>query len=476
MIVRVDYGKQPIKSFDYKDNGVGEKYHSNTRGSLPIINTTKDSIQEKVSIFEGIDNTETRVMSAQNQTGFSNAEYPTVDFTTLLTNRKDTPQINTIGLMMTEMITGTDLNVNSEDEEAKQICEEFANKTDLYEKIKSIVDVGLTTGFEIFARVRGEKNVLKNIEEFDMRTVVAVQRDAYGNNKKYIISTGSKYAPIDATDDLIPVYFNRLGREPFGLSYFHSMAITRQIGNRKTRPLVKALQSLDDVVIGTLENFAWPVQYITLDNLTPEQLKEESQKYKDMKPGDMIVGTKKPDIDRREPTTANFAPYIDHFKNLLQHGTGFPLDMLTGDFASRASSQTADSFFMRRIKAYQKQIVNMVKRDIFEELLRSIGWKDTRIQKAAITVEFESHTSVQYTPEIVADRVDKGIWTKKEARQYDKSNGQDLFDDDEIDQDEEQQDTEDQTQTDPQAENLRIAQMNQRAKEIKTLQKDMKKK
>ena len=364
-------------------------------------------------------------------------EKPPVTFKTLVDLRNETPQLDTIIGFETDMIVGTDLNINADNEEAKELCEDFANETALYDKVRNHTNTALTTGFGILVRVR-KQGLLTNIEEFDITSLEETYRDEWGNTVGYLQRLGGEDYPITDVGDHIPLIFKKNGRSAYGLSEFHAMAVNRTTGNRTTRPLAKALQSLDDVVIGTLENFAFPIEYHTYEGANTEQLEEEARKYKERKPGDVFFINRPHEIDRREPTQAKFEPFFQHFNDLLQHGTGFPLDMLTGDFTSRASSETADSFFMRKIRSYQKGLTKLLKAEIFEELLRSNGWDEEKIEAANIVVEFEVKTEQSYTPEIVTQRVQNKIWTTKEAREYDKSNGQDLFDDDKIEQEEEE--------------------------------------
>ena len=402
--------------------------------ALPKKTSTKkmEGLSVQASINEAVKpNTLVRVVDEYEKVI---GERPWVAFSELINMKNETPQIDTIIGFETDMIVGTDLNINADDDEAKELCEEFANTTALYDKIKNHTNTSLTTGYGLLVRVR-KAGVITNIEEFDISSLYETYRDEYGNVLEYvqrIDNFATSEFRIKATGDYIPLIFKKNGRSAYGLSEFHAMAIPRTVGNRTTRPLIKALQSLDDVVIGTLENFAYPIEYHTYEGANTEQLEEEARKYRDKKPGDTFFINRMHEIDRREPTQAKFDSFIEHFKTLLQHGTGFPLDMLTGDFSSRASSQTADSFFMRKIRAYQKYLVKLIKAEIFEELLRSLGWDENRIKKANVIVEFEIKSEQAYTPEIVLQRFQGGSWTLDELREFDKGNGQDLFDDEKI--------------------------------------------
>jgi len=417
--------------------------------------TEKHGFGYKVSFEEAIPNKATLAVS-QVDKYIGEQAYPS--FSTLWNYKTLTPQLETIITYETDMIVGTDLNINSDNESIKQILEDWTESISLYEKLKSHTALSLALGFGLLVKVRGKKGELVNIEEFDVTTIKRAFRDLYGNiicyeqqisnDGKFIYYFTGNNKDIDAKQSLFgserynidsfPIIFKKNGRSAFGLSEFHALAVPRSVVNRQSRPLAEALWSLDDVVIGTLENFAYPTEYHVFEGANDDDLLAEAQKLKDSKPGDKFIMSRMHAIDRREPTQAKFDSFIGHFTDILQHGTGFPLDMLTGDFASRASSQTADSFFMRKIRSYQKYLTKTIQKEILEDKLRSLGYSELQIKRANVTVEFEVQSNKDYTPEIVGSRVSTGIWTKAEARQYDKANGQDLFDDDKIEQQEEQ--------------------------------------
>jgi len=435
MIKKERYDRQPIVN----ESVSLEPFNEIKYARPPVLPKNITKKVESLSVVSRIDeavkpNTTVRVVDKYKKVI---GERPIVDFTTLIDYKNETPQIDTIIGFETDMIVGTDLNINADDEEAKELCEDFANETALYDKVRNHVNITLTTGFGTLVRVR-KGGILVNVEEFDISSLYEMYRDEYGNNVAYVQKIGGEYYTIDKLGDYIPLIFKRNGRSAYGLSEFHAMSISRTTGNRTTRPLVKALHSLDDVVIGTLENFAYPMEFHTYEGANTEQLEDEARKFRDAKPGDRFFINRPHEIDRREPTQAKFDSFIAHFKDILQHGTGFPLDMLTGDFTSKASSETADSFFMRKIRAYQKYLTKLLKAEVFEELLRSLGWDEDKIQDANITIEFEVKTEQAYTPELVGSRVGAGIWTVDEAREFDKANGQDLFDDDKIAQEQEE--------------------------------------
>ena len=326
------------------------------------------------------------------------------------------------------LIVGTDLNINTDEEKdkdgkVKEHLEKFARKIDLFEKTKLLTDDALMGGTALLARVF-KAGYLTNIEQFDMTTLQLVKRDAFGNVIDYLISDGNgsnksikELGIKNVNQVLVPLRFRTRGRDFFGRSVFHGLAVTRNVGNRSTRPIIEALWSLDDVVIGTMENFAYPVEWHIFEGANDTDLANEAEKYKEHKPGDAFFTNRGHEIEKKDAAKVEFGSFFEHMSNIVQLGTGFPLEILLGDFTSRASSQTTDSLLMRRVKAFQQHLVKIIKTEILEVYLKNNGdgltiEDDDAIAALNISVEFETQTPMEYTPDQVLARGNAGVWTK----------------------------------------------------------------
>src|SRR3972149_1392501 len=89
----------------------------------------------KVSIFEA--EKPNKLLRVVDPTLRTVGEKPIVDFATLIDYKNKTPQIDTIIGFETDMIVGTDLNINADDDEAKKECERLAIDISLYDKMRS---------------------------------------------------------------------------------------------------------------------------------------------------------------------------------------------------------------------------------------------------------------------------------------------------------------------------------------------------
>ncbi|UVF62288.1 portal protein [Nitrososphaeria virus YSH_462411] len=409
----------------------------------PTITPYKEEFNGVVSIFE--QQKPNKVTRAVDPFESVIGESPPVSFFKIYDYRDKTPQIDSIVEYTTDLIVGTDMNINTDEEEdkdgkIKEILEDFSSEIGLFEKTRSYVDDTLTGGTSLIVRVF-KAGKLENLEQFDMISLKRVKRDVYGNVIDYMIDSGNggevsikKESGISNLNQVfVPLRFRPRGRDFFGRSLYHGLAVERNVGNRTTRPIIEALWSLDDVVIGTLENFAYPREYHIFDGINQDDMELEAQKFKESKPGDVMFINRMHEIDRREPTQAKFDAFITHLSDIVQTGSGFPLEILLGDFTSKASSQTTDSLLMRRIKSFQQHLVKVVKTEILETLLKfNYNMDDETIKRLNISVEFETNTPMEYTPDQVLSRFTSGAWTVEELRNYDKNNGLDLFDDDKI--------------------------------------------
>ena len=154
-------------------------------------------------------------------------------------------------------------------------------------------------------------------------------------------------------------------------------------------------------------------------------------------------------------------------EDTFQLGTGFPYELLLGDFTSRASSETTDSILMRKIKSYQENIYKILKEDIFLDLLQSSGYtSETVLDDIEFDITFEVSTPVYYTPEQTEKRFTSGAWTVDELRRYDTNNGQDLFDNDKI-----SQEMEDKKNREDEQFKANMDNMKQKKKEVEHLKK-----
>lgn len=424
-----------------------------------------------------------------DQTTSIQGEHPPLNLDLLLRYWNSIPQVDTAVEFTANFIVGSELIFNCDDKKAKEVITEWCINTDFHERYKSAVIMMLVTGLGLLYKVVGKEDGKKRmlgVEDFDISTIERINRDKYGNAKTIVqrlpnsglhnLSVSGDHTrgvdrdmnrPQNAPrpnhdDDRLPDdeerpdedgrgktrninkrHFVRLVVRPnfrnyWGRSMFASLAHVPSTRGRIMPPHGDRLLGEIDAIIGSVENFAHPLTFISTEGMDDKIKKEFKEKLARRKPGEMFIANQIPQIYQMQiASTAQYAPFIDYFEELTDHGVGMPLDILKGDFTSRASSETTNSMFMLKITDYQASLARMIVNDIFIPVLHERGFKE--INTMNFSISFKSERPREYTPEQVAQRVELGIWTIEEARRYDKNQGQDLFDDDAIKKQEKEQ-------------------------------------
>jgi hypothetical protein len=325
----------------------------------------------------------------------------------------------------------------------------------------------LICGNAIFEKL--DENKIEDIAEVDMATISGKKRNEVGELLYYKQQQGAgglKTLGENSLQKFIEFNLTQYSRIPWGRSLFYSLAIPRNAGGRTMMPMIESLWAMEDSMIAIMNNNAYPITMIHYEGISDDDLEKEAEKWRKLKPGDKMIISRKPEIITHETDPqSKYTDYIKHIEKTFEIGTQFPHDIMTGDFTSRASSDTTHTILMQRVKGLQRYLANKLKLDLYNPILEQNGINPS---DANITVSFSTQNIVELTPDQVLNRVSNGLWTKNEGRMWDKNNlGVNLVDDDMI----QQKDDINQQSDEPSASDLRAVQ--KRAKEIK---KEFKKK
>lgn len=354
-----------------------------------------------------------------------------VDADVLIDYAKKTPQLDLAIESLVELIMGVEINITCDDEEAKKICDNFSSDTNLYDVMRTGLRDELVTGDLVFEKV-GNMNI-ERIVEIDPLALWDIQHDIYGNITNYVLNTQEGYQNIPP-EKVIHFKYKQVGKEFWGRSLFHSLAISRTVGNRTTRPMIEQIWAMEDAMTGTFVNHAYPMMVINYKNVNDEQLEKEARKIKDWQPGDKLVQStnEPPTIDIYESTTAGkYESYVKHIAEVLMMGTGFPYEIFLGNYTSRSSSETSDDLIMKKVRAHQKYLGNKLKQELFRNILMADPRWNTpdKFNALNLRITFESGNYKEMTVPDVKGRVESGIWSIEDARNWDKENcGVDLED------------------------------------------------
>lgn len=353
-------------------------------------------------------------------------------FERLIDYHDRTPQIRIAVASYSEMITGTDMNLTCKSEEAQKELTDWIRRTNFYDKFENLVTTLLITGNGILEKL-DEKDV-QDVMEVDMSTVLSKKRDEYGELEWYEQRTqngGLVQLGKGTLGKFIEFNLTSYSRQPWGKSLFYSLAVPRTLGNRTMPPLVEAMWGLEDAMVSIVLNNAYPITTITYNGANDDYLRQEARRWQEYKPGDKRVQKVKPEIEFFESAgNSKFTDFVSHIQKTFELGTQFPHDILTGDFTSRASSDTTETIVQKRVRGYQRYLANKLKHELFDPILINLGYdpddEDCQIQ-------FTTQNVKELEVEQVIDMKEKNNITLNEMREWIRTNiGIELTDDKEI--------------------------------------------
>lgn len=354
-----------------------------------------------------------------------------VTFAQLIDYHDRTPQIQMAVSSYKELITGTEMTITSDDDVATELIEEWNNNTNFYDKFENLVSTILITGNGILEKL--DEKRIDDVEEVDMSTIMAKKRTDAGDetlwydhrdNKSQIVKLGE-----GNMDKFIEFNLTNYGKQPWGKSLFYSLAVPRRTGNRWTAPLVEIMWGMEDSMSAMLLNNAYPITTITYNSLNDDLLKKEARRWQNYKPGDKLIMKTKPEIDFFETqASSKYTDYVQHIEKVVEIGTQFPHDIMTGDFTSRASSDTTETIVTKKVRGFQRYLCNVIKTQLYEPILidNNFDIKDVNLQ-----IAFTAQNVIALTPGDVINMAEKRKISPMECREWLRSNtGMDLPDDD----------------------------------------------
>jgi hypothetical protein len=355
-----------------------------------------------------------------------------VTFEQLIKYHDRTPQLQIAVSSYSELITGTEMNITCKSDKATEVLNDWVRNADFYNKFENMVTTCLITGNSILEKL--DENDIQDVEEVDMQTIISKHRNEYGELQHYEHRTNHGQTAKLGEGKLgkfIEFNLTNYSKQAWGKSLFYSLAIPRTIGNRTTPPLIEVMWSIEDSMSAIIMNNAYPITTITYPGASDPYLEKEAVRWQKYKPGDKRVQKIKPEIEFFETAgNSKYTDYITHLEKVFELGTQFPHDIMTGDFTSRASSETTDNIVMKRVRGYQRYLANKLKVELFDNILIQNGY-DPLVEECKVA--FTSQNIVELQVDQIKDLTTQGIMTKTESRDWLRVNtGMELPDDDEI--------------------------------------------
>jgi len=386
------------------------------------------------ALYEGKKEPEAQIVKSR----YFREEPENVDFRTLIRYNDATPQISTAVYNYSELITGTEMTIESQNEKAKKIIDEWIRRTYFYDKFESLVTTLLVCGNALLEKL--DEDDTRDVEEVDMSTIISKKRDEFGRLQYYeqrqqegqIVKLGegnlSRYIEFNLTN---------YSKGAWGRSLFYSLAVPRNSGFRHSAPLIEIMWGIEDAMGGIMLNNAFPITTITIPGANDALIKKETAKWARYKPGDKRIQKIKPEIEFFEPSegSGRYQFIVEHMEKTFELGTQFPHDIMTGDFTSRASSETTENITLKRVRGFQRYLCNKLKGELFDPILLSSGIDP---DEADLEIAFTTQNIIELEVNQVKDLKSQGLLSTNEAREWLRTNtGMELPDDDQILQDEE---------------------------------------
>jgi len=235
-----------------------------------------------------------------------------VTFERLVKYHDLTPQIMVAVSSYSELITGTDLIVNTDDQKAQDFIEEWMRKTGFYDKFEGLVTTILITGNGLLEKLSASN--IEDVSEVDMTSIISKKRDEFGELEFYEQrQVGGKIVKLENIEQFIEFNLTMYSRQAWGRSLFYSLAVPRTTGFRTTPPLVETMWATEDAMAGIITNNAYPITTITYPGANDEYLEKEAERWRRYKPGDKRVQKIKPEIEFFETNPASkYTDYIHH--------------------------------------------------------------------------------------------------------------------------------------------------------------------
>jgi DNA-binding transcriptional MerR regulator len=193
-------------------------------------------------------------------------------------------------------------------------------------------------------------------------------------------------------------------------------------------------------MVAVLVNDAYPIKTITYPGANDQYLKKETQKWTKYKPGDTRIQKIKPEIEffQSQFSAGRYQSHIEHLEKAIEIATQFPTDIMTGDFTSRASSETTENITSKLVRGFQLYLCNKLKAELFEPILEQAGINTSEID---LDIAFTTQNLVELTVADIKELKRDGLMTVKEGRDWLRENtGMELPDDEALEQEKEEED------------------------------------
>ena len=303
-------------------------------------------------------------------------EFPDVPFRSIYEYYKKDSGIQSAVNSRRKKIVGSGFYFTATDEKVVQFLNDWKTDNNIEHKLSIIIGDAVLLGTGLGEIIRSGD--FYDIIPVDMRTIVAVKRDQFGDIQYYVQQTlKQSYVDLDVKK-FIRFTYNDLGRQAWPLGICHSLVVPFFEFENEPWSLADGISLMRQDYLRIIHKQAAPRIWHIYENAGEEALKQQALKDKTMKPGERGY-TGSPFTIQQEQVdgTARFREYIEFLTNAFENGLEAPTAKImtaTGiSNATYASTQTADDMYDQDIFMDQRKWKMQIEQQMLKPLLSING-------------------------------------------------------------------------------------------------------
>ena len=259
-----------------------------------------------------------------------------------------------------QMIIGAGLQVKAEKKKDEKKIKEWFNNIFIEDKIED----GLNSFVGVGNWIIETDPTGKMLVEVPIDSVMQVRRLRDRTIKHYVTEVNNRTKLLNP-ENIVHFKFSNTRQEVWGRGIFHSILnkfIDPETGEVYDAPIF-AIKKIEDNIVKITDHNAAPIRMVYFEDAGDNFLKAQGEKLKKAKKGATVLTDKKFDIKNFESSgDSKFQGWIDHIQqNVIETGAQFPLQFFTAGFTARASSESTDTMFVRKINRIRKRFLNQFK-------------------------------------------------------------------------------------------------------------------
>lgn len=331
----------------------------------------------------------------------------------------------------TELIMGLDFVINSKDERATKLIQNFNENANVHMKIKGAVLSMLACGESLVEKFSESGSPLAGIDEVDVTTLTDKPRDKFGNTLKYVQEINGEKISLEPVSKFINFQLNPVAREAWAKPLAYPLIAPRSLASGYDTAVPAPIETIweaEDAMGKIFNKHAEPEEIYTFEGASKEFLQKMKQKFKERKRGEKIFTDRKFEKDVNEVNPqSKFGDYMDHLDQIADLSTQFSPQIFSAEFTARASSETTDSVISRKVKSLRKYVLWKIKSELYFPLLQLNGYETAEmLNNIELEVGIEEPEITSLSTADANAAYQSGVISKEEYRDILKKRGAEL--------------------------------------------------